>query len=81
VHRRKRLTMVLLWLRLGLSAALHIGDPRSSWQLRNSLVPDWMAAGAKLPPLADEMKPPRDPAAQQRGIFGKAKRLAVRVLP
>jgi len=35
-----------------------------------------MAAGAKLPPLADEMKPPRDPAAQQRGIFGKAKRLA-----
>ena len=40
-----------------------------------------MAAGAKLPPLADEMKPPRDPAAQQRGIFGKAKRLAVGVLP
>lgn len=38
-----------------------------------------MAAGAKLPPLADEMKPPPDPVAQQRGIAGKAKHLLVRL--
>ena len=31
-----------------------------------------MAAGAKLPPLADEMKPPADSATQNRGFFGKA---------
>lgn len=37
-----------------------------------------MATGAKLPPLADELKPPEDPAVQKRGVLGKAKHLVVR---
>lgn len=52
----------------------------SNRQLLGSTSQPAMASNIKLPPLSDEMKPPQDPAAQQRSILGKAKRLAVRVL-